>query len=442
MPRGDTVCVDLRRIPVGTGLYFFAAYTIATLVIAYLGFLLAGSVLLTTNRDAQLLGVASAVAAWAVTWIVAWRRESRGIPQDDPGRQPGERERAAVGRVAAVAAALGIEPPRVVVTRTFQNRGAWVSGLTKPYTLVVERVFAKNALSRPDLFDAAIAHELAHVASGDARRLALFRALAVVLSVLLLCALGVPCARFILQTARDAPEAMLAPFVPTEWLSWRALEFAAEFPAPAVATVLAFRLGYARLLRRQELFADWRAAASGYGRALRDAAIDSAAVRPASRWLSCLQIFPTAAHRAWMLSDPARHNRTSAADYVLLGAVLIVAATWLTDSGLYSFTGVSLLSARARGARRAPQSEGRGLRLLAGACKTSSAASRVSGKSRHSSSDQPFVCSPNALLPRALWRSSRHIGPRRSRRGRRWRRLAGPTAQRRGTELRSRVNWS
>ena len=319
---------------------------LATLLASYLVFRVADLVLLTGRHNAQIAGLLTPLLLWPVVWLLAWWRDWRAIRQARRPRDADKRERAAAARMLDVCSTLGIEPPRLLMTPHFDARDAWVCGLRRPWTLVVERVFAKKALHDPALFDAAIAHELAHIAGGDARRLALFRALSTVVTGLLLAALGVPCLRAMVELASDLPRAWLADGVPVAWMGRQSIRILGQFVAPIVAATVAFRLGYATLLRRQEALADWRAAAAGHGHALRDAAACRAVAGSfVQTCLSAFRVFPSAARRAHLLSEPARHDRTAGADYLLLGGALSFARLWLDDTDMQTFIGARDISA-------------------------------------------------------------------------------------------------
>ena len=340
-----TTCVDLRVVPTGSAYCFAIAFALATLLAIYVVFRIADLVLLTGRHNAQIAGLATPLVLWPTILLLAWLRDRRSIQQTQGAQPLDERVRTATARMYEVCSKLGVAPPRLVVTSEFNNRDVWVCGLRRPWILVVERLFAKQALRDPQLFDAAIAHELAHIASGDARRLALFRALGTVLTILLLAAFGIPCVRTVLEFGAALPKVWLAEGFPVAWGMQQASQIFGQYVAPILVGAVAFRLGYARLLRRQEALADWRAAASGYGKALRDAA--AARSQSSSLLQVCLspfQVFPTPAKRARLLSEPTLYDRTAGADYLLLGGLIAFLACCFHEMDIESFVGAQDIS--------------------------------------------------------------------------------------------------
>lgn len=324
--------LDLRQIPTGSRLLFGAFYATATVLAAYMGLLMAEGVIVTSEGTAQVMGVATAGAGWVMALALAGWRQIRGTPQDRTG-PPRQRDQVARERAAAIADRLGIRRPEIRITSGFEGRWAYVCGLRAPYCLVLESLLTREAIADPQKFQAIVAHELSHVANGDARRLALSRALATVVTALLIAAVGIPALKFVTDPVADVSRVLEVDPVPLAWMTERGARFGNRFLLPAVVTVVLFRLAYARLMRRQELLADWRAAMTGFGASLlAAAAADAQAARPwYHRILAGFDVFPTAAHRARMLADPSRMNRTAWVDHVIAGVGCAFAADAFVD---------------------------------------------------------------------------------------------------------------
>jgi len=170
----------------------------------------------------------------------------------------------AVARIETIAHMLRITSPDIYYDKTCA--GTHVDGIGQPWRLILDSGALQALRRRPGRFDAVIAHELAHIASGDALRRALSEALlrgiyAVVIAWIVVTCIGfwsVVMARLGWNFHAPGVAVLLGKY------SVRLVCYYIANLIPLGLCILCIRLAYAYLLRRQEFIADWLSACSGF----------------------------------------------------------------------------------------------------------------------------------------------------------------------------------